>query len=95
MTFPNEATVKKWALRGAAFLFASAIVLFIAFGVLSYREEVEAFDFGYPHDSITSAYLGLLIVAIYAAFGAVVATGIYFGATFVARFRSHGNNRNG
>jgi hypothetical protein len=94
MTFPHQAIVKKWALRSAAFLFASAVILFIAFCVLSYREEVKAFHLGEPYDSITSSYLGLVVVAIFAAIGATLATAIYFGTTLAGRLIRHTNDRN-
>jgi hypothetical protein len=85
MTFSLQATVKKWALRSAGLLFASALTFFISFCVLSYHEEAEAFRVGEPYDSIGSSYLWLVAVAVFAAIGSASALIIYFSTAFAAR----------
>jgi hypothetical protein len=79
MTFSREATVKMWALKSAGLLFALAVALFIAFSVLSAREEVDAIRSGDPYDSIGSSYLWLVPTATAAFVGAALAIAIYFG----------------
>jgi hypothetical protein len=75
----------KNCLRSAVVLLASALALFVAFCVLSYHEEAEAFRLGETYDSIASSYSSLMVVAIFALICAIVAAVVYFGTVLAGR----------
>lgn len=61
----------------AGLLFALAVASFAVFGVLDYREEREAIRLGETYDSIGSGFLPLIVIAIFALFGAAGAALIW------------------
>ena len=85
MTLSSQATVRKWALRSAGLLFVLAVILFVVFCILSYREEAEALRVHEPYDSIVSSYLRLVVVSTFAGIGSAIAITIYIGTGFVTR----------
>jgi hypothetical protein len=85
MTFPLQASIKKWARRSAGLLFALAVGLFVAFTVISSRERAAAIGFGEPYDSIGSPYAWFIPVAGVAFLASGVAIAVYFGMAFATR----------